>query len=229
MNHSTFTDASCIHPTYCFSLYCIKAITYNYCCYNNSQNKVLFWTSKHFPTSIAFTVRGCLYKRLHDYTGGRNLKRRITSLFQVHRMSFASALPADPDLKFYLVTSSMVLNLEDVWIKHHCYMHSGATSSAEAGNRRSVSLEYLEYPLWKIKVFLGVKRDTVFSQMSVGETFFCLFSRTLLRCSTPLEHFLSRHTILPLREKQIFTWETKVYFEHTYKAFENIYIWKTTA
>lgn len=109
----------------------------------------------------------------------------------------------------------------DIQIKHHCYIHRGATSSAGAGNRRSVSLEYLEYPLWKINVFLGVKKDTVFSQRSVGETLCCLCSRTLLRCSTPSEHFLSRLTILPLRDEQIFTWDTKIKFGQR--------IWKTTS
>lgn len=91
----------------------------------------------------------------------------------------------------------------------HCWIHRGATSSAESGNKRSVSLEYLEYPLWKSKVFFGVKKETVFSHRSVGETGLCSrCSRTLIICSTPSEHFLSRLIILHLKDKDTFTWVT---------------------
>lgn len=89
------------------------------------------------------------------------------------------------------------------------WIHRGATSSAESGNRRSVSLEYLEYPLWKSKVFFGVKKESVFSQRSVGETPLCIrCPRTPIICSTPSEHFLSRLIILHLEDRDTFTWVT---------------------
>lgn len=197
MHHSAFTDASCTHQTHCFSVYCITAITYN-CCYNNSPNSVLFRTSKNFPISSPY-ADFCMIILIEEIQQQKENNISISSTQDEH-------FSRSRLVKFCLVASS---NLKDVWIKQHCYTHKGATSSAGAGNRRSVSLEYLEYPLWKIKVFLGVKKDTVFSQRSVGETLCCLCSKTLLRCSTPSEHLLSRLPILPLREKHIFTWETK--------------------
>ncbi len=178
-----------------FFVYRITAITYNCWYYNKSQHKIHFWTKHSFPFIFPFS----LYKRLffiNMLLGEKD--RKITPPFQVHRVSSVH--------HFFQQTRiwQMLFLLFHGTASCH-WKHRGATSSAESGNKRSVSLEYLEYPLWKSKVFFGVKKETVFPQRSVGETPLCSrCSRTPMICSTPSEHFLSRLITLHLRQENIY-------------------------
>lgn len=72
----------------------------------------------------------------------------------------------------------------------HSSDSNAATSSVWSGNRRRISLEYLEYPSWDSKTLLSVMKDTALSRRSevwrYSPTAHLSFSRLL-------PHFLSKH------------------------------------
>lgn len=185
-----------------FFVYCITAITYICWYYNKSQHKIHFWTNKKYLQGSIHFLTFFHLVFIKDFSSliccwGKK-DRRIMPLFQVHRVS--SVHHFFQQIKIWQMHFLLFHGTASCHWKHR-----GATSSAESGNKRSVSLEYLEYPLWKSKVFFGVKKETVFSQRSVGETPLCSrCSRTPMICSTPSEHFLSRLIILHLRQENIY-------------------------
>ncbi len=182
-----------------FFVHCITAITYNCWYYNKSQHKIHFWTNKKSPQGSIHFLSSFHLVFTKDFS---SLICCWKKRFQVHRVSSVH--------HFFQQTKIWQMHFLLFHGTASCHWkHRGATSSAESGNKRSVSLEYLEYPLWKSKVFFGVKKETVFPQRSVGETPLCSrCSRTPMICSTPSEHFLSRLIILHLRDKKTFTWVT---------------------
>lgn len=100
------------------------------------------------------------------------------------------------------------------------WQHSGTTSSAGEGNSRMASLEDLLYPLWKIKAFFTVKKETVLSHMSELDTPVLSWFSSAEQSLTALSvHFLSKLIILHVlsrnKEKPINAVNTAINFHFT--------------